>query len=173
MPNSKKNVSQMLEIYSLWSHGMKSRKAIHSKMAEKFRGEVASIATQNRWIKEFRDNASEDLIQDSPFQWHLLDLYGIPWQEGKLVRYLNDEYFEITKVRASGREVKWIWRNWHLTDGANLTPHDDISFFWKILIEKSTKDAGRERLDHLSTIFNWENTSEEYDPAWTHRASKS
>lgn len=168
MSNSKTNISQMLEVYSLWSHGIKSRRKIHSRMTEKFQDEVVSLATQNRWIKEFIDNASEDIIQDSLFQWHLLDIYGIPWQEGKLVRYLSDEYFEITNVRASGRETKWIWRNWYLTDGANLTPHDDISFFWKVLIEKSIKDADREKLDRLSTILNWEKTFQEYDPAWTH-----
>ena len=95
----------MLEVYSLLSNGMKSRKEIHSKMSEKFQDEVISIATQNRWVKEFRDNVKEDLAQDGPFQWYLLDLYGIPWQEGKLVSYLNDEYFEITKVRASGRLI--------------------------------------------------------------------
>ena len=124
----------MEKVLTLWVENNKTRQEIHEIIVKTYGHESVSIATQNRWLREYEGLSKREKSQDSIFHWKFLDSYDIPWQEGKLITYLESEYFELTGKRATGRLVKWIWRNWYLTDGANLTPHDDIAFFWKILI---------------------------------------
>ena len=166
MPNVKTNKEQMQEVYLMWSHGGKNRQEIHSQLIREFGRRAVSISTLNRWIKEYEQLTLEDSIQDVPFQWRFLDRYGIPWQEGKLASYLDNEYFELTGKRPSGRIIKWAWRNWYLSEGANLTPHDDIAFFWKILIEKSNTDAEWERSSFLAHKLNWKTWQQGSDRIW-------
>ena len=119
----------MEKVLTLWVENNKTRQEIHEIIVKTYGHESVSIATQNRWLREYERLSESEKLQDSIFQWKFLGSYDIPWQEGKLVTYLESEYFELTGKRATGRLVKWIWRNWYLTDGANLTPHDDIAFF--------------------------------------------
>jgi hypothetical protein len=156
----------MKKTLTLWLEGNKTRKQIHKQIIDLYGHQAASIATQNRWMREYGRLGKEETLQDSIFQWKLLGFYDIPWQEGKLISYLESEYFEITGKRATGRIAKWLWRNWYLTDGANLTPHDDIVFFWKILIEKSIKDAEEEKYMLLSEKLNWQYTASTGDRKW-------
>ena len=83
-----------------------------------------------------------------------------------MVSYLDNEYFELTGKRPSGRVIKWAWRNWYLSEGANLTPHDDIAFFWKILIEKSNTDAEWEKASFLANKLNWKTWQQGSDRIW-------
>ena len=156
----------MEKVLTLWVENNKTRQEIHEIIVKTYGHESVSIATQNRWLREYERLSESEKLQDSIFQWKFLGSYDIPWQEGKLVTYLESEYFELTGKRATGRLVKWIWRNWYLTDGANLPPHDDIDFFWKILIEKSLKDADEEKYTLLSHQLNWKNTRPNEDTKW-------
>ena len=156
----------MEKVLTLWVENNKTRQEIHEIIVKTYGHESVSIATQNRWLREYEGLSESEKLQDSIFHWKFLDSYDIPWKEGKLVTYLESEYFELTGKRATGRLVKWIWRNWYLTDGANLTPHDDIAFFWKILIEKSSKDADEEKYTLLSRQLNWKNIRPNEDTKW-------
>ena len=55
---------------------------------------------------------------------------------------------------ATGRQVKWLWRAWHSSDGANLTPRDDIKRFWTDLINQANAEAEWEYNNSIDLSFN-------------------
>jgi hypothetical protein len=55
---------------------------------------------------------------------------------------------------ATGRQVKWLWRAWHASDGANLTPRDDIKRYWTNLIKQANDETEREQNNTFYYYFN-------------------
>ena len=46
-------------------------------------------------------------IEDLPYEWFLLDEYGIDWKDSKKIDELLSKYKGSDR---SGRFVKWVWR---------------------------------------------------------------
>ena len=51
--------------------------------------------------------------------------------------------------------MKWLWRAWHSSDGANLTPRDDIKRFWADLINQANVETEREYNNAIDFSFNF------------------
>ena len=140
MAKIKENIDQMKEAYHLWSERIHTQKTILQELKEKYRRNTVSARTISRCIKEFDSVPFSESEQDKKYEWRSLSKYEIPWQDGKLANYLNSEYYHQTGTMATGRQVKWLWRAWHSSDGANLTPRDDIKRFWADLINQANVD---------------------------------
>ena len=155
MAKIKENIDQMKEAYHLWSERIHTQKTILQELKEKYRRNTVSARTISRWIKEFDSVPFSESEQDKKYEWRSLSKYEIPWQDGKLANYLNSEYYHQTGTMATGRQVKWLWRAWHSSDGANLTPRDDIKRFWTDLINQANVEAEREYNNAIDLSFNF------------------
>lgn len=155
MPKTKENIDQMKDAYHFWSERRHTQKTILHKLKAKYRKNTVSYRTISRWIKEFHSVPFSESEQDKKYEWRSLNKYEIPWQDGKLANYLNSEYYHQTGTMATGRQVKWLWRTWHSSDGANLTPRDDIKFFWTNLIKQANDEAETEQEGVIAYSFNF------------------
>ena len=154
MAKIKENIDQMKEAYHLWSERIHTQKTILQELKEKYRRNTVSARTISRWIKEFDSVPFSESEQDKKYEWRSLSKYEIPWQDGKLANYLNSEYYHQTGHMATGRQVKWLWRAWHSSEGANLTPRDDIKHFWTNLIKQADGEAEKEQNNTFHYYFN-------------------
>tara|TARA_B100000809_G_C15032530_1_gene492482 strand:+ start:649 stop:1182 length:534 start_codon:yes stop_codon:yes gene_type:complete len=154
MPKIKENIDQMKEAYQLWGERIHTQKTILRELEAKYRRQAVSSRTISRWVKEFNSISSRESEQDNKYEWRSLSKYEIPWQDGKLANYLNSEYHHQTGTMATGRQVKWLWRAWHSSDGSNLTPRDDIKKFWTNLIKQADNEAEREQNNTFHYYFN-------------------
>ena len=154
MPKIKENIDQMKEAYQLWSGRIHTQKTILRELEAKYRRTAVSSRTISRWIKEFNSVSFRESEQDNKYEWRSLSKYEIPWQDGKLANYLNGEYHHQTGTMATGRQVKWLWRAWHASDGANLTPRDDIKRYWTNLIKQANDETEREQNNTFYYYFN-------------------
>ncbi|MDC0034854.1 hypothetical protein OAJ44_00650 [Chloroflexi bacterium] len=147
MPKFKENTAQIKEAYQLWNERIHTQKTILEHLQAKYKTHTVTSRTISRWIKEFNLRSLSENEQDKKYEWRLLNKYEIPWQDGKLANYLNSEHYHQTGTMATGRQVKWLWRAWHASDGANLTPKDDIQHFWRNLIKQANTESKREEND--------------------------
>jgi len=154
MPKIKENINQMEDTYILWSERIHTQKIILQELEAKYGTSVVSSRTITRWIKEFNSVPFSESEQDKKYEWRFLTKYEIPWRDGKLVNYLNNEYYHQTGNMATGRQVKWLWRAWHASDGANLTPRDDIKRYWTNLIKQANDETEKEKADSFHHLFN-------------------
>ena len=162
MTKIKKNIEQMKEAYRLWSERMHTQKNILQELKAKYSKNTVSARTISRWVKEFDSIPFSESEQDKKYEWRSLSKYEIPWQDGKLANYLNSEYYHQTGIMATGRQVKWLWRAWHASDGANLTPRDDIKRFWAELINQANVVSEREHNNAIDYSFNFKRRINNY-----------
>jgi len=154
MPKIKENINQLKDTYIMWSEQIHTQKTILKELEAKYRDNAVSSRTITRWIKKFNSVPISERLQDKKYEWRSLCSYKIPWQDGKLANYLNNEYYHQTGNMATGRQVKWLWRAWHASDGANLTPRDDIQQFWNNLIKQANGEAEKEQNDIFYSSLN-------------------
>ena len=138
----------------MWSEQIHTQKTILKELEAKYRDNAVSSRTITRWIKKFNSVPISERLQDKKYEWRSLCSYKIPWQDGKLANYLNNEYYHQTGNMATGRQVKWLWRAWHASDGANLTPRDDIKRYWTNLIKQADDETEREQNNTFYYYFN-------------------
>lgn len=131
MPRPRKYEVQQLEAYSIYTQ----RKAagedvsavdIQVDLEVKHPEGTASYRLITNWVKEFNNRDEWQTLLDSPFQWHLMDKYKLPWQAGD---YLMDIFYRLEVSRSgmhgmpqrikgftvipqpfSVREASWCWR---------------------------------------------------------------
>ncbi len=127
MPRSKVNPELHDFAYDLYREGA-GPKAIYEAIWERFGDEAVSERTVATWVKGFKSLSPETIALDSPFQWHLMDRYGLPWEAGQYIMdilYLIEEIREVQKARAetiprngrvritphpTARDALWCWR---------------------------------------------------------------
>tara|TARA_B100001245_G_C22828735_1_gene398653 strand:- start:79 stop:558 length:480 start_codon:yes stop_codon:yes gene_type:complete len=154
MPKIKENINQLKDTYIMWSEQIHTQKTILKELEAKYRDNAVSSRTITRWIKKFNSVPISERLQDKKYEWRSLCSYKIPWQDGKLANYLNNEYYHQTGNMATGRQVKWLWRAWHASDGANLTPRDDIKRYWSSLIKQANDEAEKEQVGSFHHLLN-------------------
>jgi hypothetical protein len=114
LPRPKASADQQLTAWQLYSQTNKklSARSICRKLEEEF-PEPVSQRTVERWLHAWRD---QDSSLDAPFQWYLMEEYGLPWQASE---YLLEmwAYFLVRSVYnpkaeppPTVRQVRWWWR---------------------------------------------------------------
>lgn len=90
----------------------------------KFKGRIPLRRTLERLVKDLRENSRAATktvaILDQPFEWHLMEEYGIPFEAGDYLLGLVRDWLEIDDAEhitqhPSARSVLWSWRI-HLAD---------------------------------------------------------
>ena len=82
-PDRKMTQAQRLYAFDLYRRGF-GPTAIHNAVFEQYdeSDEPASLRTIKTWVKAFKQLGDEAGTADSPFQWHRLEDYGLPWEAG-------------------------------------------------------------------------------------------
>ena len=134
MPRPRKYDLQKLEAYSIYT----LRKAagedvsaldIQVDLEVEHPEGTASYRLITNWVREFKTRDEGQVLLDSPFQWHLCQSYGIPWEAGPFLLEMcyvmqhidlqTDGNFEHTTEDGLTvglihlplvREVVWWWR---------------------------------------------------------------
>ena len=128
MPRPKASPEQHMEAYRLYM-GKKGPKAIVDALCEKYGDDAVSERTVATWVKGFKGLSSGITDRDAPFQWHLMDKYGLPWEAGAYLmgvlhategrrnreRDMNKEPDPLGAVwtvspTLTSREALWCWR---------------------------------------------------------------
>jgi hypothetical protein len=114
MARPKKSPSQQIRAYDLHKGGF-SPEAILGQLEQEFDKPV-SLRTVERWTQGFKRLPAGVSDSDAPFQWHLLEKYGLPWEASEyllemwayfLVRSL---YNPKAEPPPTVRQVHWWWR---------------------------------------------------------------
>ena len=86
---------------------------------------TASYRTIANWVKGFKNEAEWRDLLDSPFQWHLIEEYGLPWEASGYImdillkleswrvdqrEWKRDHPDVVTTPYLSVREALWCWR---------------------------------------------------------------
>jgi hypothetical protein len=107
---------QYLEAYRLHVKGW-GPKAILTRLEFEFK-DPASLRTVNNWVKKFKRLPEDDVMLDSPFEWHRLNDADIPWDASdyllKMWRLHSMGAFQVSKIETKSpttfREARWWWR---------------------------------------------------------------
>src|SRR5918996_2880608 len=123
MPRPRKYSNHKLEAYGLYQE----RKAkgedvsaldIQVDLEELHPEGTASYRLIADWVREFKQQNAWQALLDSPFEWHRMEEYGLPWECGSYVlnlyekscrRYDLDRKEEY-EVPPTARQVRWWWR---------------------------------------------------------------
>lgn len=114
MPRPKANPEQHWRAYQFYRNGL-GQTAIYAELEKEFKDPV-SERTVATWIKGFKTLREETVSLDSPFQWHLMEKYGLPWEASAyllqmwayyVVRSLDNPKPEPPPTT---RQVSWWWR---------------------------------------------------------------
>lgn len=130
MPRPRQYEAQKLEAYSIYTQRKAAGKdvsavAIQVDLEEKHQEGTASYRVIANWVKEFKNSDERQALLDSPFEWHLMDQYGLPWEATSC---LTEFLFMVEKWRVidgaqkavsprliiappfTVREAIWFWR---------------------------------------------------------------
>jgi hypothetical protein len=124
MPRPKAHPEQHLRAYRLWRTG-KGHKEIVEVLENEFNSPV-SERTVSQWIKGFKELNPATVDLDSPFEWHRMESYGLPWEasayilrmwglslEGNLIEFetvLSDRSSRTPQSSPTIRQARWWWR---------------------------------------------------------------
>ncbi|MDA0988810.1 MAG: hypothetical protein O2783_06770 [Chloroflexi bacterium] len=94
MPRPPKFESHKLEAYDIYRRlkaEVDSPSAVNVKeeLEELHPGGTASYRTVANWVREWNNQDGWQSLLDSPFQWHLLDSYGLSWDAGHLLNEMS------------------------------------------------------------------------------------
>ena len=117
MPRPKADLRQRLTAYRYFGKGM-APNLIWERLSQQF-SEPVHKRTVERWMRVFKDSEDEATAAlDTPFLWHSLEKYGLPWEAGD---YLL-EIWKIAKrqiqpsspheqiLEPTFRQARWWWR---------------------------------------------------------------
>ena len=90
---------------------------------------MASYRLIANWVREFKQQDEWQTLLDSPFQWHRMQEYGLPWEASRIVVDLLDMVeehraqvqafhrdsgrkllFALGSRRPTARQIRWCWR---------------------------------------------------------------
>ena len=131
MGRPKINEDQRVRAYQMHVQGF-GPSHIRKVLVEEFQDseEAASLRTVKYWVKQFKSLKEEISRLDSPFQWHKLGQYGLPWEAGpflmEMLRLIQSYNMKVHVVNAqlpsdstsktpsipdaTVREALWWWR---------------------------------------------------------------
>jgi hypothetical protein len=97
MSRPRKYEAQKLEAYSIFTQRKAADEDVSAvdvqvDLEEKHPEGTASYRLVANWVKEFNNRDEWQVILDSPFQWHLMDQYKLPWEAGD---YLMDIVYKM------------------------------------------------------------------------------
>lgn len=110
MPRPLASPKQHGRAYDLY-RGDLGPSAIFDKLCEEFE-EPVSARTVSNWMRGFRDLDKTVVALDSPFEWHRMEEYGLPWEAS---RWLLEVWGVVIRGRTERpfptlREARWWWR---------------------------------------------------------------
>jgi hypothetical protein len=144
MPRPKAHPDQHLRAYRLWRGG-KGQTDIWNTLAEGFDDPV-SERTVGTWVRGFKDLSPETIDLDSPFEWHRLESYGLPWEAGGYV-------LELWRLNVEGNLIAY---EIILADGAIRTPQSGPTIrqaHWWWRIHQAIPDLGFSEVNILADNF--------------------
>ena len=131
MPRPKASEPQRLRAYELWVQQF-GPTAIHRALKAEFEEKepveeaerAVSLNTVKNWMQGFDRLSPGTVDLDSPFQWHRLAEYGLPWEASAFLlevfrlhrRRESDLYAGYPTVERppfygpTAREARWCWR---------------------------------------------------------------
>ena len=114
-----------VEAYQLYiqlmaSGGDVSAQNINIHLDEAHPEGTASYRLITNWVKEFKGQDAWQVLLDSPFQWNLMEKYGLPWEAGKLVM---DILFVLEIWRVGQRERAELNRREYPRSEIIVTPY--------------------------------------------------
>src|SRR5919106_6757074 len=123
MPRPRKYSNHKLEAYGLYQQRKAKGEDVSAldlqvELEELHPEGTASYRLIADWVREFKQQDEWQALLDSPFQWHRIEEYGLPWECG---RYVLDLYLKSSRygdpernvnyvVAPSVRQVRWWWR---------------------------------------------------------------
>ena len=127
MGRPKSSPDQQIRAWNLREQRGYGPAAILKTLETEFDSPVSERTVKN-WIHEFKvlsDEKAEDL--DSPFEWHRVEEYGLPWKSGA---FLLEVWKQLTRSRQEPstqmptvRQARWWWRV-HLAVPEVIDPMD-------------------------------------------------
>ena len=92
MPRPMINPEQRIFTYGLWKEG-NGPAAILRVLEQEFI-ETVSERTISTWIRGFKELNTESIDRDSPFEWHRMDRYQIPWEASRFLLNIHKQVLE-------------------------------------------------------------------------------
>lgn len=113
MPRQRASSEQHKRAYDLF-RDEKGPSAILKTLEDEFE-EPVSVRTVATWVKGFRELSKETLILDSPFEWHRMEEYSLPWEASAYVlemwTFVHENLrWALHLGSPSVRQVRWWWR---------------------------------------------------------------
>ena len=120
MPRPKANPEQHLQAYRLWQTG-KGHTEIAVALEHEFANAV-SERTISTWIRGFKALTPQTADLDSPFEWHRLGCYGLPWEASDFLLEMwrvivTGQLIPVPVAPPTTRQMIWFWRVHHSRAG--------------------------------------------------------
>ena len=136
MPRPRANPEQQRRAYERHRAGF-GPKAIVDTLSEEFGDEAVSPRTVATWVKGFKDLSPRTVGLDSPFEWHRMEEYGLPWEAGgfllDLAMVLSETWIGQANPGSSSlptvRQARWWWR---VHQAAPDVVHTGTEFGWAV-----------------------------------------
>ena len=115
MLGRKASESQRLLCYQMHVQGLgpsQIKKTLDREFGDQ---QPVSHTTVWRWVGAFKKEHADSERFDRPFQWHLLEAYGIPWEASAYLLemwsfVMERTHAEFESRHPSGRQIRWCWR---------------------------------------------------------------
>ena len=108
MPRPLASPKQHGRAYDLYRAGL-GPTAIFDKLDGEFEDPV-SPRTVSNWMRGFRELKDSVVARDSPFEWHRMEEYGLPWEASRWLLDLWSVQTHGGRPLPTVREVQWWWR---------------------------------------------------------------
>ena len=127
MGRPKASAKQQMRAYELFKIGMATEAIVG--FLELAYPKPVSKRTVARWVRSFKLASMSDLESDSPFRWHQMESYDLPWEASGFLLTLATLFRDIQKDFPSDwpkmpftlRQARWSWRV-HLA-ASDLSPN--------------------------------------------------
>ena len=156
MPRQRASPEQHKRAYDLFLEG--SGPAAILRMLEDEFEEPVSARTVATWVKSFKELSPGTVSLDSPFEWHRLEEYGLPWEASAYLLEMwafvqENEIYEargFTIPPPTIRQVRWWWRV-HLA-----VPELDMADVWVLAQRFAFRELAHEVLGQPSGMADLE-----------------